>query len=159
MKKNIMYCLMAGCFFSPIIHAEGQPLLDANKTSIGAGISSNSIDAPNSDNETGFQFFIAYDLDRVNLIQGADSSVELGYMDYGFSGRDSDGLFLNYVIDGKIRDGLGWLARLGLDLGDDSGLMFGAGLGLPVTPASQLRLEYVVRDDIDSLQLNFIHHL
>lgn len=158
MKKS--YSLIAACLFTTAVQAEGQaPLLDANKMSIGAGFSDNSVDVAGSDNEIGFQFFAAYDLTQVNLIQGTDSSVELGYMDYGFSHGDAGGLFINYVLDGNIRDGLGWLARLGLDLGDDSGLMFGAGLGFPVSNRTQLRFEYVIRDDIDSLQFNFLYHL
>lgn len=159
-KINTSICL-AACLMAMNVQAEPQgPLLNKSKMSIGAGLSRNSVDALGySDSEIGFQFFAAYDLDQVNLIEGARSSVELGYMDYGFSRGDAGGLWTTYVLDGAIRENLAWLARLGLDLGDDSGLMFGAGLGFRVNAATQLRLEYVIRDDIDSLQFNFIYHL
>lgn len=153
--------VLAGCLLALTAQAEGQgPLLQKSKMSIGAGLSSNSVDVSGyDDSETGFQFFGAYDLDRINLIEGADSSVELGYMDYGFAAGDSGGIWTTYVLDGAIRENLGWLVRLGLDLGDDSGLMFGAGVGFRLSTTTQLRLEYVIRDDIDSVQFNLIHHL
>ncbi|MBI3188223.1 MAG: hypothetical protein HYZ31_10230 [Gammaproteobacteria bacterium] len=161
MNKIITGICLAACVFVYNVQAEPQgPILQKNKMSIGGGISRNTVDVPgNNDSEIGFQFFAAYDLDQVNLIEGARSSVELGYMDYGFSSGDAGGLWTTYVLDGAIRDNLGWLARLGLDLGDDSGIMLGAGLGFRLDPAAQLRLEYVIRDEIDSLQINFIYHL
>ena len=144
------------------VHAQsgnaGKPLLDRNELAIGGGLSLNSVSGP-LDDELGFQFFAAYDLDRVNLMQGVKTSVEFGYMDYGFSGRDSGGLWATGVIDGAIQNNFGWLARLGLDLGDDSGLMFGAGLSLGINNKMDLRGEYVIRDDVDSLQLNLIYRL
>lgn len=135
----------------------GKPLLDRSELSIGAGLSLNSVSGP-LDDEVGFQVFAAYDLNRVNLMQGVNTSVEFGYMDYGFR-RNSDGLWATAVVDGAIQNGFGWLARLGLDMGDDSGLMFGAGLSFGVNKQMDLRAEYVIRDDIDSLQLNLIYHL
>lgn len=160
-NTNTTLCV-AACLFALTAQAEPQgPLLQKNKMSIGAGLARNSADDQSGNNyhETGFQFFGAYDLDRVNLIEGADSSVEVGYMDYGFSYGDDGGLWTTYVLDGAIRDNLGWLMRLGLDLGDDSGLMFGAGIGIKVNSATQLRVEYVIRDDIDSFQFNLLYHL
>lgn len=158
--KALTSSLLIAALAAGTAQAQGQgPLLDKNKFSIGAGLASNSVDAPGSDNETGFQFFGAYDLSNVNLMNGVDTSLEFGYMDYGFSGRDDGGLWVNGVIDGAIRPNFGWLARLGLDLGDDSGLMLGAGIGFKLDPRLQLRFEYVIRDDIDSLQVNFIYHL
>ncbi|MCW8854386.1 MAG: hypothetical protein OQK76_11305 [Gammaproteobacteria bacterium] len=135
-----------------------RPLLDRNELSIGGGLSLNSVSGP-LDDEVGFQFFAAYDLDRVNLMQGVNTSVEFGYMDYGFSGRDTGGLWVTGLIDGAIQNNFGWLARLGLDLGDDSGLMVGAGLSFGINSRLDLRGEYVIRDEIDSLQLNLIYRL
>lgn len=136
----------------------GKPLLDRNELSIGAGMSLNSVSGP-ADDEVGFQFFAAYDLDRLNIMQGVSSSIEFGYMDYGFDGRDTGGLWVTGVVDGAIQNNFGWLGRLGLDLGDDSGLMFGAGLYFNINSRLDLRGEYVIRDDIDSLQFNVIYHL
>lgn len=161
MKNIYTGMCLAACLFTTSVQAEPPgPILQKSNMSIGAGIARNTIDVPGNDNsEIGFQFFAAYDLDRVNLIDGTKSSAELGYMDYGFSRGDTGGLWTTYVLDGAIRDNFGWLARLGLDLGDDSGVMFGAGLGFVIGPAAKLRFEYVIRDDIDSLQFNLIYHL
>ena len=141
--------------------ASSKPLLEKNKFSIGVGVANNSIDLPfgGDVDETGFQFFGAYDLNQVNLMQGVNTSLEFGYMDYGFDGGNSGGIWVNGVVDGNISGKLGWLARIGLDLGDDDGLMFGAGVGVGLNDRMKLRFEYVVRDNIDSLQLNFVHHL
>ena len=162
MMKKILTGMSLMALALGSVHAQNgntsKPLLDRNELAIGGGISLNSVPGPWSD-EVGFQFFAAYDLDRVNLMQGVSSSVELGYMDYGFSGGDSGGLWATAVIDGAIQNNFGWLARLGLDLGDDSGLMFGAGLSLGINNKMNLRGEYVIRDDVDSLQLNLIYRL
>lgn len=155
-------CLLTIVNSTTIFAAEprkaSKPLLDSSKFSIGAGISLNSVNGP-VDDETGFQFFAAYDLTQLNVMQGIDSSIEFGYMDYGFDGRDSDGLWANVVVDGSLSGKLGWLARLGLDFGDDSGLMFGAGFGYAANSRTDVRLEYVVRDDVDSLQFNVLFGL
>lgn len=142
----------------PVFADEGKPLLDKSEFSIGAGLSINSVSGP-VDDELGFQLFGAYDLSRVNLMKGVHSSVEFGYMDYGFSGADSNGVWVTYVTDGTIRGQLGWLARLGLDLGDDSGLMLGAGVSYGLNEKMDMRLEYVARDEVGSLQFNVIYRL
>jgi opacity protein-like surface antigen len=149
--------LFSAIQISSVIAAESKPLLDKGKFSIGLGISNNSISGP-VDDELGYQFFAAYDLTRINLMEGVNSSVEFGLMDYGFS-RDSTGIWGTYVIDGNIGGGFGWLGRLGADLGDDSGLMVGAGASFEINKKMDIRLEYVVRDEVDSLQFNFLYRL
>ena len=135
---------------------KGQALLDKNNISIGAGFARNSI---GQNNEIGGQFFAAYALDQVNLLQGVNTSVELGYLDYGFSRGNSGGLWVTGTIDGAIKGNLGWLARLGIDLGDDSGFMLGGGISYDLNAKIALRGEYVVRDDIDSIQVNIVFKL
>lgn len=151
----LFFALLSSALVTPVLAQGSEPMLDKNRLSIGAGISHNSVGRAD---ETGFQFFAAYDLEQVNLIEGVKSSVEFGLMDYGFS-RDSTGIWGTYVIEGPLGEQVDWLARAGFDIGDDSGLMFGAGLGFTMDEKSQLRIEYVVRDDIDSLQFNFLYHL
>jgi hypothetical protein len=141
-----------------LVHAQAnKPLLERNQIAIGAGISDNEINNPDDDG-TGFQFLVAYDLPQVNLAEGVDSSIEFGLMDFGLDGDDT-GIWGSYVIDGDFSGGFGWLAQAGLDIGDDSGLLFGAGLKFTLDKKSDLRLEYVSRDDVDSLQVNFLYHL
>jgi len=149
------FASLSNALVTPVLAQENEPMLDKTMLSIGAGVSHNSV---GSDDEIGFQFFAAYDLNQVNVMEGVKSSVEFGLMDYGFS-RDSTGVWGTYVIAGPLSGQIGWLARAGIDIGDDSGLMFGAGVGFAMDDETQLRIEYVVRDDVDSLQLNFLYHL
>lgn len=147
--------LLTSVLATPVSAQENKPLLDKNKLSIGIGISDNSV---RRTDETGFQLFAAYDLNQVKVMEGVSSTVEFGVMDYGFS-RDSTGIWGTYVAEGAISEQVGWLARAGFDMGDDSGLMFGAGVGFALDGKKKLRFEYVIRDDVDSLQFNFLYHL
>ncbi len=142
-------------YVTPVFADENEPLLDKSMFSIGAGISNNSVSR--SSDKTGFQFFAAYDLNQVNLMEGVKNSVEFGFIDYGFS-SDSTGIWATYMVDGTISEQFGWLARLGLDIGDDSGLIVGAGVRYTANEKMELRGEYVVRDEVDSLQFNFLYH-
>lgn len=49
------------------------------------------------------------------------------------------------------------IGRVGLDFGDDDGLMVGLGGGYNVNKQTQLRLELVERDNVSSLQFNFVY--
>jgi hypothetical protein len=153
----LFFTLLSGFYVSTVSAGESDPLLEKSKFSIGAGIATNSISGPVSD-EIGLQLFGAYDLNQVNLVEGVNSSVEFGLLDYGFSG-DSLGVWATYVVDGPFSGRFGWLGRLGLDVGDDSGLMLGAGLSWRANSNTSLRFEYVIRDEVDSLQFNYLYHL
>jgi hypothetical protein len=147
---------LAGILATPVSADENLPLLNKDLFSIGGGISSNS--ASGDDDEIGFQIFGAYDMNQINLMEGVASSIEFGYMDYGFS-NDSTGIWSTWVVSGAIQEGWGWLARAGYDFGDDNGLMIGGGASYIMNDKMQLRGEYVVRDDVDSLQFNILYHL
>ena len=147
--------LVSAAAQSPVFAQENKPLLDRNLFSIGGGISRNEA---GSDDDTGFQFFGAYALPQINLMEGVNSSVEFGFMDFGFSDDDT-GIWGSYVIDGAISDGFGWMAQAGFDIGDDSGPLFGAGITFGVGERSDVRVEYTVRDEVDSFQVNFVHSL
>ena len=149
--------LVTGALVTESFAAESEPLLDRSMFSIGAGFSDNEISNPDED-DTGFQFFVAYDLNHINLMEGVNSSVEFGFMDFGFS-EDDTGIWGSYVVDGSISGQFGWLAQLGLDIGDDSGFMAGAGVKYSINERTDLRAEYVIRDEVDSLQFNFLYHL
>jgi hypothetical protein len=147
--------VLAGILATPASADENLPLLNKDLFSIGGGVSINSA---RGDDEIGFQIFGAYDLNQIKLLEGVASSIEFGYMDYGFSG-DSSGIWSTWVVSGAIQEGWGWLARAGYDFGDDNGLMIGGGASYTMNDKMQLRGEYVVRDDVDSLQFNIIYHL
>ncbi len=151
----LFFIVLSGAIVTPSFAQESKPLLDKNKLSIGGGISDNSV---GRNDDTGYQLFVAYDLNQVNVMEGVASSMEFGLMDYGFR-RDNTGIWGNYVVKGAINGQFDWLARAGLDIGDDSGLMYGAGVGWTLAEKKGLRVEYVVRDEVDSLQFNFLYHL
>ena len=154
---NLIMVLTLSAVLTQTHAQENKPLLDRSQFSIGVGISDNEVSSPDED-DTGFQFFGAYDLVQVNLMEGVNSSVEFGFADFGFD-EDDSGIWASYVIDGTISGRLGWLAQVGFDIGDDSGLLFGAGLKFMLNDKSDLRFEYVMRDEVDSLQINFLYHL
>lgn len=147
---------LATVLATPVSADENLPLLNKDLFSIGGGISINSTNR--KDDEIGFQIFSAYDMNEINLMEGVASSIEAGYMDYGFSG-DSSGIWLNWVVSGAIQEKWGWLARAGYDFGDDDGLMIGGGASYALDDRMQLRGEYVIRDNVDSLQFNILYHL
>jgi Outer membrane protein beta-barrel domain len=127
----------------------------------GGGLSSNSVDGFDG-NATGFQVFIGYDLKGVKLGTGR-VAVEAGYMDSGdfetcnaffCVGGSAEGLWGTGVVFLPVANQLDFIGRLGLDIGDDDGVMFGVGLGYAMNQQIQLRGEYVIRNDIDSLQAN-----
>ncbi len=151
----LFVALLSSTMVTPISADENKPLLDRNRLSIGVGIADNSV---RNVDKTGYQVFAAYDLNQVNVMEGVNSSVEFGLMDYGFR-RDSTGIWGNFVAEGAINQHVGWLARAGYDIGDDSGPMFGAGVGFGIAGNKKFRIEYVVRDDVDSLQFNLLFHL
>jgi len=153
----LIMVLTLGAVLTQAHAQESSPLLERDQFSIGVGISNNEISKPDK-SDTGFQFFAAYDLTQVRLMDGVNSSVEFGFMDFGFDKNDT-GIWASYVIDGSISGRLGWLAQAGFDIGDDSGLLFGAGLKFMLNDKSDLRFEYVKRDEVDSLQINIQYHL
>jgi hypothetical protein len=131
---------------------------------IGGGVSYNDLD--NFDEAIGLQVFGGYDL-PVEL-RGSMLSVEVGYWDSGdFEKRvppgftvetSANGLWATAVWAVHLSQSIDLLARLGYDFGDDDGLMGGIGGGFDLNPTLQLRVEFVARDDIDSLQANFVYH-
>ncbi len=125
----------------------------------GAGIGFNSVDNNNhySDSDAvGLQVFAGLPL---TLDMGsADLAVELGYMDTGDfdRGGNADGVWSTVVAKLPLNNDLKLLGRLGYDFGDDDGVMIGAGVGFPMSNGMDLRVEYVIRDHIDSFQINLI---
>lgn len=148
--------------------AEG---LDANQIYFGGGLGYNDI---GFDEAVGFQVFAGLPL-PVKLGK-ATLSAEVGYMDSGsfdhtvsinVPGFSSSSTFSNNVkgfwgtavVDFPIQDQISVIGRLGLDIGDDDGLMIGGGLGFDITNKIELRAEYVIRDHVDSLQANLVFRL
>ena len=93
-------------------------------------------------------------------IGSANLAVELGYMDTGDldNGVSAIGVWSTVVASRSLNNSLKLLGRLGYDFGDDDGVMIGAGVGFPVASSMDMRVEYVIRDHIDSFQLNLVFH-
>lgn len=141
----------------------------------GGGLGYNSFGS-GWDDAVGFQVFGGYQLDELVGDMGDLSlAVEIGYMNSGDFEReyclngwmgytecysvefDAKGIWSTAVVSYPVAQDVDLLGRLGLDFGDDDGLMFGAGVGYSVTNEIQLRGEYVIRDNIDSLQANLAY--
>jgi len=135
---------------------------DTKNLFFGAGLSQNKISG--SDSGMGFQFFGGYSFGQIAPKLQMDA--ELGYQDakvevcaFGFCAGEVHvkGLWATGVARYRVAPQIDLIGRLGLDFGDDDGLMFGIGAGYLLNRNSQLRLEYVIRDNLDSLQFNFVY--
>lgn len=137
----------------------------------GGGLGLNSLSTFELSDGLGYQFFAGYDL-PVKMGKGT-LSIEAGYMDSGdvefltvpalppfFAGGTIEvkfkGLWGNAVYSLPLKNNLSLLGRVGLDIGDDDGIMIGAGMGFQLDKKMEIRAEYVIRDIINSLQLNVI---
>lgn len=134
-------------------------VIDTDKAYVGGGLNRNTASGESSG---GFQILVGYPLEMVKIEQ-VTSFIEIGYMDAGkFCGPCDhvSGMWGTYLGSYAIDSKLDVFGRAGLDLGDDDGLMFGIGAGYRLTdPRLVLRAEYVVRDHVNSLQLNVAYAL
>ena len=157
MKK--LTVLVISMLFACHAQAEG---FDAKQIFFGGGLSINDIDY--GDDATGFQIFAGLPI-PVNMGK-ASLSGEIGYMDSGnFKARNAsgnvsrgsaEGIWINAVVEMPVGKTIDLVGRAGLDFGDDDGLMIGGGIGIPVDKKIDIRFEYVIRDNIDSLQANIV---
>lgn len=153
-----------------LAQAEG---FNQNNVYIGGGLGKNSLSG--FDDAMGFQFFGGYKLDNVKLGE-LKSAVEVGYMSSGdfefevciptFLGpicetgkTDATGLWATYVARYDFSPAAYGLGRIGLDFGDDDGMMFGVGAGYKINRQMDIRGEYVSRENIDSLQANLVYYM
>jgi hypothetical protein len=149
-----MAIALIGMALSSVAVAQG---LDTSKLFFGAGLSSN--DVSGSDSATGYQIFGGYGFGEVTPKVFIDA--EVGYMDTGNMTRrggnvKANGLWANGVGRLMLAPSIELIGRLGMDFGDDDGLMAGIGVGFLLTRSLKLRLEFVQRDNVDSVQLNFV---
>lgn len=138
---------------------------DTSKLFYGAGLSLNEVSG--SDTGTGFQIFGGYRFGEIAPRWQAD--VELGYMDTGnmkvevcfgpciSADARAKGLWSTGVARYILNPQVELLGRLGMDFGDDDGLMFGFGAGYVLNRNFKLRGEYVIRDNVDSIQFNVVY--
>jgi len=140
----------------------------------GGGLAFNFPDTSSLDSAIGYQFQAGYDLkDDVKMPNKLGLAAEVGYTSSGnFSWSDcpssfvncsafdfsADGLWINAVSDFHVQDQISVLGRLGLDMGDDDGIMFGFGAGYKIDEKISARVEYVIRQNYKSLQANAIYN-
>ena len=73
----------------------------------------------------------------------------------GKTETDARGLWTTAVASLPLNNNMNLLGRLGLDLGDDDGIMLGIGTHFHLQNRRAIRGEFVIRDDVDSIQFNF----
>lgn len=136
---------------------------DQKNLYFGAGLGSNELSG--WDDATGFQVFGGYRFGEV--AKNVNLALEVGYMDsgdfdtshpvFGTLKTSAEGLWSTAVFEMPLGPQASLLGRIGLDFGDDDGLMIGIGMGFNLNKQMQLRGEYVERDNISSLQFNFVY--
>jgi hypothetical protein len=141
---------------SSVAAAQG---FDNRRLFFGGGLAQNSVS--NFDNATGFQIFGGYNFPELARKFSVDA--EAGYMDTGkfkrgAAERKDKGLWGAGVARYMVAPQWELLGRLGYDFGDDDGVMVGIGGGYIVNKNLKLRLEYVIRDTVDSLQFNAVFY-
>ncbi len=139
------------------IHAEG---INAKNIYIGGGLGFNSL--PGFGSARGIQLFAGYDFDfKIN--DDISSAVELGYMASGdfdhFNGsgnEDVKGLWVAVVESVPLSSKTDMLVRLGFDFGDDDGFLLGTGMQYKFNTKLAFRMEYIARQNVNSLQANVL---
>ena len=165
--KTLKLIVAATALF--VTTAQAEEIIDVDAIYVGGGLSSNS--ASGLDSAMGYQIFAGMPL-NIDL-SNVKSALEVGYMDSGkmeacvnvpffgnvCAGDNATGLWANYVAAMPINEQVDLIGRIGLDFGDDDGLMYGVGAGFGINKQVDVRGEYVVRDNINSLQVNLVYRL
>ncbi len=141
------------------VNAEG--VLDAKRVYVGGGLGFNSL--PGYGSARGFQFIGGYSF-SAKLNEDISSALEFGYMDSGnfdqYKGSSSNervkGLWASMVESVPLSSKTDMLARLGYDFGDDDGFLLGTGLQYKFNTKLAFRMEYVARQNMNSLQANVL---
>jgi len=158
---RVMAFALVAMLFSSAAAAQG---FDLRRLFFGAGVSQNMVSG--LDNGTGFQVFGGYNFPAIARNFYVDA--EAGYMDTGklkatgctgsFCNATASGLWGSGVARYMVAPNVELLGRAGYDFGDDDGFLFGVGAGYIVSKNLKLRLEYVARDHVDSLQFNVVFY-
>jgi hypothetical protein len=115
-----------------------------------------------TDSAIGWQLFGGYGFGEV--AKNFHFDAEVGYMDTGSMDRPgqtsvkANGIWAAGVGRFLLTNNIELLARLGMDFGDDDGLLAGVGAGLLLTKNIKLRFEFVKRDQTDSWQFNLVFY-
>lgn len=169
MKRGIFFSLLM-LFSSAAAAQSGSITLQTSSFYLGGGLGFNSHRGGRS---SGYQFIGGYEF-APKINGDIATAIELGYMDTGtFEAKDlndgssdnigpggsqeAKGIWLNAVWSYPISNRVEGLWRVGIDFGDDDGIMAGAGMGYNFNRHWALRSEYVVREAVNSLQFNLLY--
>jgi len=165
MKRGLILSLLMLFSSSTVLAQGGSVTIQTSNFYVGGGFGFNSYGGGRS---TGIQFLGGYEFD-FKLNGDISTAIELGYMETGkFEGKnlntgatsgtsqEADGVWLNVVETFPIGNRVDGIVRLGLDFGDDDGLMAGTGLAYNFNRQWSLRTEYVVREAVNSFQFNVL---
>lgn len=141
--------------------ANAEVVIKTSQMYLGGGLGFNSLAAAGS--ARGFQILGGYEF-ATKLNEDITSAVELGYMDSGdFDQLSSStkidaakGVWLAYVGSVPLTSKTDVLARVGFDFGDDDGVLLGTGMQYKFTTKVAMRMEYVARQNVNSLQANVL---
>ena len=162
-KVTGLFAFMA---LAMLVHVEAQAEaqsqgVDAEQFYVGGGLGFNSL--PGAGSATGFQLIGGYEF-KTKLNDDITSTLEIGYMDTGnfdhinntSNNNDVSGAWVAMLESVPLSRKADMLARLGYDFGDDDGLLLGTGLQYKFTTKIAMRMEYVARQHVTSLQANVL---
>ena len=154
--SRFMAVALVAAGLSSVAAAQG---FDNRRLFFGGGLAQNMVS--NFDNATGFQIFGGYNFPELARRFSVDA--EAGYMDTGkfkrtFVETKAKGVWGSGVARYMVAPQWELLGRLGYDFGDDDGVLVGIGGGYIVNKNLKLRLEFVQRDTVDSLQFNVVFY-
>ncbi len=149
-----------------LVHVEAQAEtqaqgVDAKQFYIGGGLGFNSL--PGYGSARGFQLMGGYEF-KTKLNEDITSALEIGYMDTGnfkhinniTKPDDVNGVWVAMLESVPLSRKTDMLVRLGFDFGDDDGLLLGTGLQYKFTTKVAMRMEYIARQHVNSLQANVL---
>ena len=160
-KVTGLFVVMA---LAVLVHVEARAEaqgVDAKQFYIGGGLGFNSL--PGAGSARGFQLMGGYEF-KTKLNEDITSALEIGYMDTGdfdhinntTRSDDVSGVWVAMLESVPLSRKTDMLVRLGFDFGDDDGLLLGTGLQYKFTTKVAMRMEYIARQHVNSLQANVL---
>jgi hypothetical protein len=134
---------------------------------VGGGVSYNDLDlgstikGANNEAAMGLQVFAGVPI--ANAIKDIETFAEVGFFrtsSFDFGPRNKEkvvGISGSIVLQRNLNEidpNLYGLAHVGIELGDDTGMFMGIGAGYRISPAVEVRAEFVNKDLISSYQAN-----
>lgn len=171
MKKTAIFaCVILGAGMATSASAQNLEF-DPDNFYAGGGIGINSVSG--LDDAIGPNLFAGYNMGEIFGVEKLDLMIEAGYMDTGdfgdqcvardFTGNcisrrsfSASGVWTTGVVRYNLNEQWSFFGRLGLDLGDDDGVMIGGGAEFHLSEPFAIRGELVERDNISSIQANFV---